>query len=75
MGIPSGDDADPWYELLGPPSRRGRKLQCLTLFDPSPRMYHQYRLGLADLIPIRTFWPVNLRDARRVAHSFREDEA
>ncbi|WP_240437989.1 hypothetical protein [Ralstonia solanacearum] len=63
------------YELFGPPLRRERKLQCLTLYDPWTRVYHLYRLGLAGLMPIRTLGPVNLRNAQRIEQSFGEDTA
>ncbi|QCX47910.1 hypothetical protein [Ralstonia pseudosolanacearum] len=63
MDTPRNDDTDPMYELFGPPLRRERKLQCLTLYDPWTRMVHLYRLGPAGLKPIRTLGPVNLRDA------------
>ncbi|MET2529921.1 hypothetical protein [Ralstonia pseudosolanacearum] len=62
-------------ELFGPPLRRERKLQCLTLYDPRTRMYHLYRLGLAGLMPIRTLGPVDVHDAPRIDQSFGEDRA
>lgn len=76
MDTPRDDDtARSLYDLFGPPLRRERKLQCLTLYDPSTRMYHLYRLGLAGLMQIRTLGPVNLRDAKHIEQSFGEDEA
>lgn len=76
MDTPRDDDtARSLSELFGPPLRRERKLQCLTLYDPSARMYHLYRLGLAGLMPIRTLGPVNERDAQRIEQSFGEDQA
>ncbi|MGX0604760.1 hypothetical protein ACUXMH_005355 [Ralstonia pickettii] len=49
MDTPRDDDsARSLYELFEPPLRRERKLQCLTLYDPSGRMHHLYRLGLAE---------------------------
>ncbi len=75
MDTPRDDDTDPIYELFGPPLRRERKLQCLTLYDPSTRMYHLYRLGLAGLMQIRTLGPVNVRDAKHIEQSFGEDGA
>lgn len=76
MNTPHDDDtARSLYELFGPPLRRERKLQCLTLYNPLTRIYHLYRLGLAGLMPIRTFGPVNVRDAQRIEQSFREGEA
>jgi hypothetical protein len=76
MNTPHDDDtARSLYELFGPPLRRERKLQCLTLYNPSTRTYHLYRLSLAGLTTIRTFGPVNVRDAQRIEHSFGEDEA
>jgi hypothetical protein len=76
MDTPRDDDtARLLYELFGPPLRRDRKLQCLTLYDPSTRMYHLYRLGLAGLVPIRTLGPVNELDAKHIEQSFGEDEA
>jgi hypothetical protein len=69
------DTARSLYELFGPPLRRERKLQCLTLYDPSTRMYHLYRLGLAGLTTIRTFGPVSVRDAQRIEQSSGTDEA
>ncbi len=75
--MPAHDDdtARSLYELFGPPLRRERKLQCLTLYNPSTRMYHLYRLGLDGLMPIRTLGPVSVRDAQRIKQSFGEDEA
>ncbi|MGR0113230.1 hypothetical protein [Ralstonia pseudosolanacearum] len=75
MDTPRDDDTDPLYDLFGPPLRRERKLQCLTLYDPWTRMYHLYQLGLAGLMPIRTLGPVDVRDAQRIERSFGEDEA
>lgn len=76
MDTPRDDDtARSLDELFGPPLRRERKLQCLTLYDPSTRMYHLYRLGLAGLMPIRSLGPVNERDAQRIEQSFGEDAA
>ncbi|MGA4102225.1 hypothetical protein ACI2S5_14855 [Ralstonia nicotianae] len=76
MDTPRDDEtARSLYELFGPPLRRERKLQCLTLYDPWTRMYHLYRLGLAGLIQIRALGPVDVRDAPRIEQSFGEDEA
>ncbi|WP_432735547.1 hypothetical protein [Ralstonia solanacearum] len=76
MDTPRDDDtARSLYELFGPPLRRERKLQCLTLYNPSTRMYHLYRLGPAGLMPFRAFGPVNVRDAQSIEQSFGEDEA
>ncbi|WP_231408708.1 hypothetical protein [Ralstonia solanacearum] len=76
MDIPRDDDtARSLYELFGPPLRREHKLQCLTLYDPSTRMHHLYRLGLAGLIQIRALGPINLPDAEHIEQSFGEDEA
>lgn len=76
MNTPHDDDtARSLYELFGPPLRRERKLQCLTLFNPSTRMYHLYRIGLAGLMPIRALGPVSVRNAQRSKQSFGEEEA
>ncbi|MFC0130575.1 hypothetical protein [Ralstonia solanacearum] len=76
MDTPRDDDtARSLYELFGPPLRRERKLQCLTLYDPSSRMYHLYQLGLAGLMQIRTLGPVGVHDAKHIEQSFGEDEA
>ncbi|MGG1949703.1 hypothetical protein [Ralstonia solanacearum] len=76
MDAPRDDDtARSLYELFGPPLRRERKLQCLTLYDPWTRMYHLYRLGLAGLMSIRTLGPVDVRDAQLVERSYGEDKA
>ncbi|MEQ6351232.1 hypothetical protein [Ralstonia pseudosolanacearum] len=76
MDTPRDDDtARSLYELFGPPLRRERRLQCLTLYDPSTRMYHLYRLGLDGLKQIRTLGPVNVRDAKHIEQSLGEDEA
>ena len=74
MDTPRDDDtARSLYELFGPPLRRERKLQCLTLYDPSTRMYHLYRLGLGGLIQIRTLGPVNAHDATRIERAFKQE--
>ncbi|MBX9430579.1 hypothetical protein KY487_15050 [Ralstonia pseudosolanacearum] len=76
MDTPRDDGtAQSLYELFGPPLRRERKLQCLTLYDPSTRMYHLYRLGLAGLVPIRLLGPINVRDAKHIEQSLGKDEA
>jgi hypothetical protein len=63
---PRDDDTDPLYALFGPSLRRERKLQCLTLYDPWTRMYHLYRIGLAE--PDADSHPRAGRRARRPAH-------
>ncbi|WP_420997905.1 hypothetical protein ACKI2N_032185 [Cupriavidus sp. 30B13] len=75
MDTPRNDDTDPMYELFGPPLRRERKLQCLTLYAPWTRMYHLYRLGLAGLTPIRTIGPLKPDDAKDIEQWYREDAA
>lgn len=75
MDTPRNDDTDPMYELFGPPLRRERKLQCLTLYDPWTRMYHLYRISQDRLVRFRTLGPVNLRDAKHIEQSYREDAA
>lgn len=76
MVTPRDDDtARSLYELFGPPLRRERKLQCLTLYDPSTRMYHLYRLGLAGMMPIRSLGPVTVRDAKDIERWYWEDRA
>ncbi|QKL91139.1 hypothetical protein HI802_02945 [Ralstonia solanacearum] len=74
MDTPRDDDtARSLYELFGPPLRRERKLQCLTLYNPSTRMYHLYKLGPVGLMPIRTLGPVNVRDAKHIEQSLGEE--
>lgn len=76
MDTPCDDDtARSLDELFGPPLRRERKLACLTVYDPSTRMYHLYRFGVAGLMPIRTLGPVNERDAKDIKQWYREDAA
>ncbi|MCK4132589.1 hypothetical protein Q3P06_10985 [Ralstonia pseudosolanacearum] len=75
MGTRDNDTDRLLNELFGPPLRRERKLQCLTLYNPWARMYHLYRLGPDGLARFRTLGPVNLRDAKRIEQSYREHGA
>ncbi|OAI66395.1 hypothetical protein RSP781_13895 [Ralstonia pseudosolanacearum] len=75
MDTPRDNEADPLYELFGPPLRRERKLHYLTLYDPWTRMYRLYRLCSAGLMPIGTLGPVNLHETKDIEQRYREDSA